>query len=192
MRPLIGKTLFSVVPPSNFLKGAVSAQKALQGSQTETRELLFRTEENSNSPMRGHGFALQANQWFFIERREKKDELVARTWVRTAAHCFHAAAVSQTGDEKDMRFRDVASWTVAVKDYRCHPRTCNFRVEGSEACDECLTKGTVSFNWIVQGDRASRVKRLPCRRKQIPCLGKFALWNTLSFLDFFFLLSVTQ
>ena len=60
--------------------------------------------------------------------------------------------MSETGDEKDMRFRDVASWTVVVKDYRCDPRTCNFRVEGSEACDECLTKGTVSLkfelNWF--------------------------------------------
>ena len=36
------------------LKGAVSAQKALQGSETETRELLGGTEENSDSPMRGH------------------------------------------------------------------------------------------------------------------------------------------
>ena len=30
----------------------VSAQKALQGSETETRELLGGTEENSVSPMR--------------------------------------------------------------------------------------------------------------------------------------------
>ena len=35
-------------------KGAVSAQKALQGSETETRELLGGTEENIVSPMRGH------------------------------------------------------------------------------------------------------------------------------------------
>ena len=35
-------------------KGAVSAQKALRGSETETRELLGGTEENSVSPMRGH------------------------------------------------------------------------------------------------------------------------------------------
>ena len=36
------------------LKGAVSAQKALRGSETETRELLGGTEENSVSQMRGH------------------------------------------------------------------------------------------------------------------------------------------
>ena len=36
------------------LKGAVSAQKALQGSETETRELLGGTEENSVPLMRGH------------------------------------------------------------------------------------------------------------------------------------------
>ena len=35
-------------------KGGVSAQKALRGSETETRELLGGTEENSVSPMRGH------------------------------------------------------------------------------------------------------------------------------------------
>ena len=35
-------------------KGAVSAQKALRGCETETRELLGGTEENSVSPMRGH------------------------------------------------------------------------------------------------------------------------------------------
>ena len=34
-------------------KGAVSAQKALRGSETETRELLGGTEENSVSPMPG-------------------------------------------------------------------------------------------------------------------------------------------
>ena len=36
-----------------LLKGAVSAQKALRGSEAETRELLGGTEENSASPMRG-------------------------------------------------------------------------------------------------------------------------------------------
>ena len=41
-------------------KGAVSSQKALRGSKTETRELLEGTEENC-----GHWFALQENQWFF-------------------------------------------------------------------------------------------------------------------------------
>ena len=36
------------------LKGAVSVEKALQWSETETRELLGGTEEYSVSPMRGH------------------------------------------------------------------------------------------------------------------------------------------
>ena len=36
------------------LKGAVSAQKFLQGSEMETRELLVGTEEKSISPIRGN------------------------------------------------------------------------------------------------------------------------------------------
>ena len=36
------------------LKGAVLSQKALQGSETETREVLGGTEENSVSLKRGH------------------------------------------------------------------------------------------------------------------------------------------
>ena len=36
------------------LKGAVSAQKSLQGYETETRESLGGTEENSVSPTRDH------------------------------------------------------------------------------------------------------------------------------------------
>ena len=45
----VGETLFSSVPPSNslvsILKGAVSAQKAFHGFETEMRELLGGTEE---------------------------------------------------------------------------------------------------------------------------------------------------
>ena len=37
-----------------LMKSVVSAQKALQGSKTETRELLGGMEENSVSPTRGH------------------------------------------------------------------------------------------------------------------------------------------
>ena len=65
------------------LKGAVSAQKAFQGSETETRELLggTGTEENSVSPTRGHWFALQANQWFFLQKRkQKKDWVSDQAW----------------------------------------------------------------------------------------------------------------
>ena len=36
------------------LKGSVSAQKALQGSEKETRRLLGGTEDNSVSPTTGH------------------------------------------------------------------------------------------------------------------------------------------
>ena len=36
------------------LRGAVTAQKALQGPKTEGRELLGGTEEKSVSPTRGH------------------------------------------------------------------------------------------------------------------------------------------
>ena len=67
------------------MKGAVSTQKALQGSETETRELLGGTTENSVSPMRGHWFALLANQSFFIKRKQKKIELVARPGTRRMA-----------------------------------------------------------------------------------------------------------
>ena len=54
------KPCISVVPEARHkarlrpLKGAVSTQKALRGSETEMRELLGGTEENSVSPMRGH------------------------------------------------------------------------------------------------------------------------------------------
>ena len=59
---------FSVVPEATHeasrgpLKGAVSAQKALQGSETETMELLGGTEEKSVSPKRGKGGGLHISQ----------------------------------------------------------------------------------------------------------------------------------
>ena len=48
------------------MKGAASAEKALKGSESETRELLGGTEENSVSPI------------FSTKRKQKKIELVAR------------------------------------------------------------------------------------------------------------------
>ena len=81
---------FSVVPEATHEasrgpeKGAVSAKKALRGSETETRELLGGTEENRVSPKRGHWFALQANQWVFTKRKHIIIELV----VRPAGHLF--------------------------------------------------------------------------------------------------------
>ena len=71
------------------LKGAVSAQKALQGSETETRELLGGTEENSVPPMRGHWFALQENRWFFTKRKQKK-------WISGQTWCFTESSNSTT------------------------------------------------------------------------------------------------
>ena len=50
------------------MKGAVSAQKALQGYETETRALLGGTEENSVSP----------TCFLFTKRKEKIIELVIR------------------------------------------------------------------------------------------------------------------
>ena len=46
------------------LKGAESAQKALQRSEeTETRELLGGTEEKSISPIKGHVIDLPSKQY---------------------------------------------------------------------------------------------------------------------------------
>ena len=51
-------------------KGAVSAQKGLRGSKTETRKLLGGTEENNVSPMR-----------IFHKKETEKIELVVRPRV---------------------------------------------------------------------------------------------------------------
>ena len=64
-------------PTRKPLKGAVSAQKALRGSETETRELLGGTEENSVSPDEGSLICRQIND-FFIKRKQKKIEIVAK------------------------------------------------------------------------------------------------------------------
>ena len=61
------------------LKDAVLAQKVLQGSETEMRELLGGTKENSVSPMRG----------FSQKRNQKKIELVARP-------VMHASQISKS------------------------------------------------------------------------------------------------
>lgn len=58
--PHLTRQCFSVVPEAMYessrgpLKGAVLAQKALQGYEMETMELPEGKEENSVSPMRGH------------------------------------------------------------------------------------------------------------------------------------------
>ena len=56
------------------LKGTVSAQKALQGSQTETRELQGGTEENSVSTMS----CPPGKSMIFHKKETEKIELVAR------------------------------------------------------------------------------------------------------------------
>ena len=68
---------FSVVPETTHeasrapLKDAMSAQKVIQESETETRELLGGREKK--------GFPRQgANQWFFTKRKQEKIELGAR------------------------------------------------------------------------------------------------------------------
>ena len=47
------------------VKGTVSAQKALLGSNTKISELLEGTVEKSTSPFRGHWFSLITNKLFF-------------------------------------------------------------------------------------------------------------------------------
>ena len=68
-----GCPCFSIVPEAMHeasrkpLKGAMSAQIALQGFEMETSELLGGTKEKSMksiSSTRGHWIALQANQYF--------------------------------------------------------------------------------------------------------------------------------
>ena len=61
------------------------------------RELLGGTEENSVPPMRGHWFALQANQWVFTKRKLKKNELVARPGSRQAETSSHQDAPKLQG-----------------------------------------------------------------------------------------------
>ena len=53
------------------MKGPVSAQKAVQGSETETRELLGGTEENSVSPLRDHLPSRQINDFLRKGNRKK-------------------------------------------------------------------------------------------------------------------------
>ena len=53
-------------------RASCQLKKALRESKMETRELLGGTDENSVSPMRGHWFALQANQWVCTKRKQKK------------------------------------------------------------------------------------------------------------------------
>ena len=64
------------------MKGAMSAQKALQRSKTETRELLGGTEENSISSKRGPSRQISD----FSQKRKKK--IVKKLVARPDAHCL--------------------------------------------------------------------------------------------------------
>ena len=73
-----------------------ATHEASRGSEMETRELLGGTEENSVPPMRGHWFALQANQWVFTKRKQKKIELLVRPDV-SLGHVHDSVADVQEG-----------------------------------------------------------------------------------------------
>ena len=61
------------------MKGVVSAQKALQGSRTETRELLGGMEENCVSLTKESLIYRPGKSMIFNKKRkQKKIELVAR------------------------------------------------------------------------------------------------------------------
>ena len=55
------------------MKGAVSDQKALQGSETKTRELLGGTEEKSMSLMRALIFPTGKCMFVFFAKRKLKE-----------------------------------------------------------------------------------------------------------------------
>ena len=77
----------SVVPEATHkasrrpMKGAVSAEKALKGSETETRELLGGMEEMIVSSTRVHWFPLQANKSFFCKKEKETNWVSDPTWV---------------------------------------------------------------------------------------------------------------
>ena len=60
------------------MKGVVSAQKALQGSETERRELLAGTKEKSVSLMRGSLICLPGKSMIFYKKGNRKNELMGR------------------------------------------------------------------------------------------------------------------
>ena len=55
------------------LKGAVSAKEALQGSETEMRELLGGMEENSVSPVEGSSICLLGKSMIFHKKETEKN-----------------------------------------------------------------------------------------------------------------------
>ena len=64
------------------LKGVVSAERALQGSDTKRRELLGETKENSILPNKGSLICPPANQWFYARKQQNKNWVSCQTWIR--------------------------------------------------------------------------------------------------------------
>ena len=61
------------------LKGAVSAQKAFQGSETKTTELLGGTEENSVSPDEGSLICPPGKSMIFFTKKETEKNRFSQT-----------------------------------------------------------------------------------------------------------------
>ena len=64
------------------LKGAVSAQKALQGPEAETREMLGGMEENRVSRRRVIDLPYRQINDFFYKKESEKNEFSGQTWAR--------------------------------------------------------------------------------------------------------------
>ena len=73
------------------MKGTVSAQKALQGCETETREWLGGTEENRVSPTRDQKGPFTLLPPFLQKRKQKIIELVARPASYTGSQSYAAS-----------------------------------------------------------------------------------------------------
>ena len=59
-------------------QGPLKAQKALQGAETETRELLGGTEKKSVSPKEGSLICPPGKSMIFLQKRNRKNELVVK------------------------------------------------------------------------------------------------------------------
>ena len=63
--PLVQEATFEARLRALQSKDVMSAQKALQGSETKTRELPEERKKKVFPQQWGHWFAIQTNQWFF-------------------------------------------------------------------------------------------------------------------------------
>ena len=73
------------------LKGACQLKKPFKGTRWRQGSCWENRIEQC-FPDEGHWFALQANQWFFTNRKQKKIELVARPGIDS--HRGHCRAVN--------------------------------------------------------------------------------------------------